>query len=148
MYKTVRNLTVFSLGLGVSAVVGWLLLKESKRDQNAASVTVRSQTRTTEPDEIPQIVLPMEPIPAEEPATAPAQKTVASQPDDFTAINGIGPRFAEALHAIGISRFAQLADQDPDDLANRLAAHVTIRAARIRENDWIGQARALAQDQS
>jgi predicted flap endonuclease-1-like 5' DNA nuclease len=138
MYKTVRNLTVFSLGLGVSAIVGWLLLKESKRDQEAASVTVRSQSRTVEPDEIPQIVLPMEPIP----------ETDAGQQDDFTTINGIGPRFAEALHAIGISRFAELAEQDPDDLANRLAAHATVRASRIRDNDWIGQERSLAQNQS
>jgi predicted flap endonuclease-1-like 5' DNA nuclease len=90
----------------------------------------------------------MEPIPGEEPAPAPTKKTGAGQLDDLTIINGIGPRFAEALHAIGISRFAQLAEQDPDDLANQLADHVTVRAARIRDNDWIGQARTLAQNQS
>lgn len=149
MDKTVRNLTVFSLGLAVSAVVGWLLLKESKRDQDATSVTIRSQSRASAPDEMPQIVLPMEPVSGEEPARPAATAAPGTlQPDDLTLITGIGPRFAEALHAIGISRFAQLAEQDPDELADRLAAHVTIRAARIRDNDWIGQARNRAQSQS
>ena len=147
MYKTVRNLTVFSLGLGISAVVGWLLLKESKRGKDVASVTIRSQSRASELDEIPQIVLPLEPIPAEEQSAAAAPEPTLTQPDDLTLINGIGPRYAEALHAIGITQYAQLAAQEPEELANKLAPYVTIRAQRIRDNDWIGQALNLAKNQ-
>lgn len=145
MYRTVRNLTVFSLGLGASAVVGWILLKERKRDRDAENVTIRSQSRISEPDEMPEIVLPLEPVQAEDQHMRAIDATAADQPDDLTLINGIGPRFAEALHTVGISRFAQLAEQDPDDLANKLAPYVTIRAQRIHDNDWIGQARNLAQ---
>ncbi|RPI99654.1 MAG: DUF4332 domain-containing protein, partial [Chloroflexi bacterium] len=64
--------------------------------------------------------------------------------DDLTQIDGIGRTFADALHAIGIRRFEQLAQQKPDDLAERLAAYTSVTAQRIRNKDWIGQAKRLA----
>lgn len=146
MQKTARNLAVLGTGLGVSAVVGWLLLRESKRsrDDGPSRILVRSQTRQ-EPEEIKEIVLPLEALEADEPTPdAPASTTE----DDLTAIKDIGQRFADALHAIGITRYDQLAGQTPDDLAARLAPHVTVRAQRIRDNDWIGQAARLASGQT
>lgn len=134
MYKTTRNLTALGIGLGVSALVGWLLLRENKRREDDTSVTVKSQRRQGTPAETPQIVLPLEPVDED-----------AETVDDLTEINDIGPRFAEALQAIGITRFEQLARQSPDELAERLNAHTTVRAQRIREKDWIGQAARLAQ---
>ncbi|MGQ9887669.1 MAG: helix-hairpin-helix domain-containing protein [Aggregatilineales bacterium] len=62
------------------------------------------------------------------------------QSDPLTEINGIGPAFEQALNAIGVFTFAQLAQQDPNDLANRLGVRVT--AERIRREGWIEQARA------
>jgi predicted flap endonuclease-1-like 5' DNA nuclease len=141
MYKTVRNLTVLGIGLGVSAVVGWLLLKESKREKTPSGLAIRSFTRTPEQEEIPQIVLPLENLEAE--ATSAPDPSSESL-DDLTRIRDVGPRFAEALHAIGINRFAQLAEQIPEELAARLAPQVRVRPQRIRDNDWIGQAARLA----
>ncbi len=134
MYKTTRNLTALGIGLGVSAIVGWLLLRENRRRDDDASVTVRSQRRQSAPAESPQIVLPLEPI-----------DEAGGAEDDLTQINDIGPRFAEALQAIGITRFDQLAQQTPEELAERLSTHTTVRAQRIREKDWVGQAAKLAQ---
>lgn len=76
------------------------------------------------------------------PARAEAEQSALSQqrPDPLTEINGIGPAFEQALNAIGIFTFAQLAQQDPDDLANRLGVRVT--AERIRRDGWMEQARA------
>lgn len=135
MYKTTRNLTVLGIGLGVSAVVGWLLLRENKRQDSDASVTVTSQRRQSGTTESPQIVLPLDTLEEEE----------AGQADDLTEINGIGPRFAEALQALGITRFEQLSEQDSETLAERMNAYVSITAQRIDDKDWIGQAARLAQ---
>jgi predicted flap endonuclease-1-like 5' DNA nuclease len=137
--KTARNLTVLGIGLGISAAVGWLLLKESKRAKQVTRLTIRSQIRSPEPENFPSIMLPLEALEAR-PDTAPT----ADAADDLTKINDIGPRFAEALAAIGITRYAQLASQTPEVLAGRLAPHVSVRAQRIRDRDWIGQAGRLA----
>lgn len=144
MYKTVRNLTILGVGLGASAVVGWLLLRENKRQDSETTITVKSQRHTSDMDEAPQIVLPLDALDAEDQSAA---EDTDKQVDDLTQINDIGPRFAEALAAIGITRFADLAQQDPDILAERLAEYVTVRAQRIRDKDWIGQAARLAGQQ-
>ena len=120
MFKTARNLIALGIGLGTSAVVGWLLLKESKRQQESGAVTVSSHRRSGEEESPPAIKLPLETL--EEAAPAPTEE----EPDDFTQINGIGPRYAEAL-------------------AEALAPYVRVRAERISDKDWIGQAARLAQ---
>jgi predicted flap endonuclease-1-like 5' DNA nuclease len=137
--KTARNMTVLGIGLGISAVVGWLLLKESKRAKEVTRLTIKSQMRSPEPENFPHIVLPLEALEDNE-DTVPA----ADAEDDLTKINDIGPRFARALATIGITRYAQLAAQTPEALAGRLAPHVNVRAQRIRDKDWIGQAARLA----
>jgi large subunit ribosomal protein L21 len=63
--------------------------------------------------------------------------------DPLTHINGIGPAFEKALNDIGIYTFAQLANQDVDDLASRLRARIT--AERIRRDHWIEQAKFLSE---
>lgn len=140
--KTARNLTVLGIGLSVSAIVGWLLLKENKRTQELSTLTIKSQIHPKETGEIPPIVLPIEALDQKEDPVL--RETTPGDVDDLTMIKDIGPRFAEALHAIGITRFTQLAQQTPETLAEQLAQHVTVRTKRIRDNDWIGQAARLA----
>jgi predicted flap endonuclease-1-like 5' DNA nuclease len=69
--------------------------------------------------------------------SAPAGQQPA---DPLIEINGIGSAFEQALAAIGISTFAQLAQQDADALAARMPVRVT--AERIRRERWIEQAQA------
>jgi len=133
MYKTVRNLTVFGIGISASALVGWLLLRETKRSKKTPDTVIKSQ-RISDSEEVPEIVLPREALDSED---TPAQTTTQ---DDLTEIKGIGARFAEALQAAGINSFEQLAEQTPERLAELLSNHVTIQPDRIRKNDWIGQA--------
>ncbi len=139
MFKTARNLIALGIGLGTSAVVGWLLLKESKRQQEESEVTVSSRRRSPEPEASAAIKLPPEAL---EEAALTAND---AEPDDFTQINGIGPRYAQALVEAGITRFEQLAAQTPETLAELLAPYARVRAERINDNDWIGQASQLAQ---
>ena len=157
MYKTTRNITVLGVGLSISAAVGWLLLKEAKRDKEPSTLRIMSQKRATAPAEIAEIVLPLDDEalneaeePASEPAPTPAAPVAATpdqstqEPDDLTRIKDIGPRFAEALAQVGITRFEQLAQQDPDALAEQLGQYATVRAQRIRDKAWIAQAAQLA----
>lgn len=139
MYRAARNFIALGAGLAASAVVGWLLLKESKRGRLAERFLVRSRIREAAPESMPAIKLPLDTLEAE---TATAEPSGATG-DDLTRIRDIGPRFAQALRDAGINSFAQLAQMTPESLAERLAPFVTVRPQRIRSNDWIGQARQL-----
>jgi hypothetical protein len=63
--------------------------------------------------------------------------------DPLTKIDGIGPEYEKALNTIGIVSFAQLAEQDPETLEEKMGAQ--IRAERIRRDRWVEQAQALLQ---
>ncbi|MEO0565203.1 MAG: helix-hairpin-helix domain-containing protein [Chloroflexota bacterium] len=71
---------------------------------------------------------------------SPSAKEPVSS-DALTEINGIGPTFERALNEIGIYTYAQLAEQDPQDLATRLDAR-GVTAERIERDEWIEQAKA------
>lgn len=142
MLRTVRNATVLGLGLSASAIIGWLLLRESKRSKDTSTVTIRSQAGNGPAETMQPIVLPREALEAT--AEEQAGYVPRAGADDFTQIRGIGPRFAEALYRCGITTFAALASETPDSLAEKLAPYVAIRPQRIRDFDWIGQAKARA----
>jgi len=61
--------------------------------------------------------------------------------DDLTVIDGVGPAYVRALKALGITTFAQLAAQSPEDLAGRMQS-VRVTAERIRRERWIEQAQS------
>lgn len=75
---------------------------------------------------------------ASEPAAGPD-----AAPDDLRAIRGVGAKVEQALVAAGVTRFAQIAAWD-DAQIDRMAARIGRGAARIRNDDWVGQAAALA----
>ncbi len=144
MYKVARNLAVLGAGLGISAVVGWLFLREHRRNRSDdAPVLLKSQIRA-EPMDMPNIVLPLDSIIGDDRGTAGKEPSVVDSEDDLTRINDIGPRFADALRAVGITSYAQLAAQTPDKLAEKLVPHVRVTVQRIQDKNWIGQAAQLA----
>jgi hypothetical protein len=61
--------------------------------------------------------------------------------DDLRAIRGIGRETARRLHEAGVRTYADLARQTPRELA----AKARVQGARIKREDWIGQARELAE---
>lgn len=65
---------------------------------------------------------------------------IASQPDDLTIINGIGPTFAKRLQAAGIDSLQKLAAAEPAQVkeAAKLADWQADPA------DWIAEAKTLA----
>lgn len=66
--------------------------------------------------------------------------------DGLRQIKGIGQVIAQALNSLGIYRHADLDSFTPDSLAALLKAGIpSISPKRIERDDWLGQARVLAQ---
>lgn len=76
------------------------------------------------------------------PNERPAPRSTSRKKDALTEIEGIGPSYEKALNDAGVYTFAQLAEQEAESLAGKIAARVT--ADRIRRDRWIEQAKALA----
>jgi small subunit ribosomal protein S2 len=62
-------------------------------------------------------------------------------PDNLRRIPGIGKVLEGRLHALGVTRFDQIASMTPDDVA-RLDEALNAKG-RIERDDWVGQARSL-----
>ncbi|MBO9624533.1 MAG: hypothetical protein J7500_17630 [Sphingomonas sp.] len=112
-------------------------------------------TSAAMPEEEP---LPPEPPLADEPIAAAASfdaspaSLAASEPsepvadtggDDLTRMKGVGPKLAQRLNAVGVTRFAQLAALTPAD-AEALDAQLGDFRGRIHRDRWIEQAGFLA----
>lgn len=63
--------------------------------------------------------------------------------DDLTRIKGLGPKLAEQLNALGVTRFAQIAEWDDAEI-DRIDAQLGRFQGRIRRDDWLTQAGLLA----
>ena len=80
-------------------------------------------------------------------SSTPRSAKAPSQPnkrDDLTAIAGLGPALAKKLNQEGIVGYAQLAELSDADIAH-LEKNVIKSTGRFKRNDWVGQAKKLAQ---
>ena len=94
----------------------------------AVAATITPQTVAAEPfDEAPA-----------EPTRAPATGS-----DDLTRIKGLGPKLADQLRELGVTRLDQIASWDDAEI-DRIDARLGRFQGRIRRDDWTGQARLLA----
>jgi predicted flap endonuclease-1-like 5' DNA nuclease len=114
-----RQSVLLILSLVISVLIGWWLMEREQEQERRRSALVQVGRHGPE-------------IPLSTPGSG----------DDLTVIDGIGPMYARALNAIGIVSYADLARQKPVELSQRLDGRVS--AARIRNQDWIGQARQLS----
>jgi predicted flap endonuclease-1-like 5' DNA nuclease len=70
----------------------------------------------------------------------------ASEPhDDLCRIKGVGPKFADALHDLGFTRFEQLAHLSPTEV-ERLDSQLGAFRGRIGRDRIVEQADYLARD--
>ncbi|MEP3233913.1 MAG: hypothetical protein ABJO30_13890, partial [Hyphomicrobiales bacterium] len=95
--------------------------------------------------------------PAEKPAAKAAPKAAAAagavaagalfaaqdgEPDDLKEISGVGPVLEKKLHALGITKFAQVAAFTADDIA-KVDDALSFKG-RIERDNWLDQAAELA----
>lgn len=109
-----------------------------------------------EPEPAPEPAAQAESPAAPEPEPAPEPAAPEPEPEpaktakavDFTVLEGIGPYYDKALHAVGFTSFADIAAADPDAILEKLLAanyrrHPTIpswpkQAAFAAKGDWDG----------
>jgi len=75
----------------------------------------------------------------------PERNIEPPETDDLKLIYGIGPAVEQRLHGVGVYTFAQLAALSPADIAASVSDLAGLTAERILKQDWIGQARRLAE---
>jgi predicted flap endonuclease-1-like 5' DNA nuclease len=77
---------------------------------------------------------------------APVHRELAGErdpADDFSRMKGVGPKFANALHALGFARFEQLAHLTPTEI-DRLDRQLGAFSGRITRDRVVEQAAYLA----
>ncbi len=83
------------------------------------------------------------PAPAEGAGPSPGATFTATAADDLTAIKGLGKVKAAKLVEAGITTYAQIAAWSDDDIAE-VGLRVNTSPGQIKREDWVGQAKALA----
>jgi predicted flap endonuclease-1-like 5' DNA nuclease len=157
--------------LAVLALIVWWWWRESERQTEPAAGLMGGQPKPPGPPEPPATAyphpvsdLPVAEAPFEKPVVAvdapveeeapeapapPAKEAevAAAKEDDLKVVEGIGPKIESVLMAAGIISFAQLADTEPDRLAEILAdggvrigfpATWPEQAALAAAGDWQG----------
>ncbi|PZO72164.1 MAG: hypothetical protein DI636_01420 [Pelagerythrobacter marensis] len=137
-------LAALLLGLGVA----WFAFTATRRtrvDTDRRDVLDEGAA----PTQRNQALIDAPPVAAAPPTRAPtpaATRAVASAStaDDLTRIKGLGPKLAEQLGALGVTSYAQIAGWD-DAAIDRIDAQLGRFQGRIRRDDWVTQARLLAE---
>ncbi len=89
---------------------------------------------------------PAKPAKEQAKAAAPAGALFAKpegEPDDLKKISGVGPVLEKKLNDLGITKFAQVAAFTAEDIA-KVDDALSFKG-RIERDDWLGQAKALAE---
>jgi predicted flap endonuclease-1-like 5' DNA nuclease len=129
----------FAAGVSLGAVF-WYWRKSTTADEGAlrlldelAEARAKAEKARVEAQQL-----------AQRRAPAPSSPAAASdEPDDLTAIRGIGPVYARRLQEGGIKTYATLAAQDPAEV-RRVAQLKEWHAADPAE--WIAAAQALSEE--
>lgn len=74
---------------------------------------------------------------------AQLERAAHSEVDDLTRIKGLGPKLAASLADLGVTRFAQIAAWDDQEI-DRIDAQLGRFQGRIRRDAWVEQAKYLA----
>ncbi|MFK7879162.1 NADH-quinone oxidoreductase subunit NuoE [Roseobacter sp.] len=86
------------------------------------------------------------PVPSDARPAALSDAAREEGPDDLKLISGVGPKLEETLNNLGIWHFDQVAGLQKSDIAwidERLRFK-----GRIERDDWVGQAKALAENKA
>ncbi len=142
------NLWLIIIAVVVLAIVALLLLRPRQRVQLGDSTPLRPHMANPRPeaegrgidgeaaaatsDVVGEII------------RAPVHKALAGgeQRDELTQLKGVGPKFADSLHAIGIYRFEQLAGLTPVEI-ERLDTQLGPFRGRLQRDRIVEQAHYL-----
>ncbi|MBX7533259.1 hypothetical protein K3165_10025 [Qipengyuania sp. 1XM1-15A] len=131
---------LLAIALVIGLIVAWFLLRTNRRTRvTGASKDVldegaeRAQRNSALVDAPPAATRDPEPV----------VKVSDGNGDELTRIKGVGPKLAATLESLGVTSFAQIAEWDDAEI-DRIDAQLGRFEGRIRRDDWVGQARLLA----
>jgi len=157
------NWLLILLVVAVAALIAWYIFHAARRTRvtgerrdvldEGAAPAARNQALI----DAPAASAPQVPIPPATPAGMAGvgeaveaaverqqiQAAESGSPDELTRMKGVGPKLAAQLHALGVTRFAQIAAWDEADI-DRFDAQLGRFQGRIRRDGWVEQARLLA----
>jgi predicted flap endonuclease-1-like 5' DNA nuclease/cbb3-type cytochrome oxidase subunit 3 len=143
------NLWLIIIAIVVIAIIAFLLLRPRQRVQLSESTPLRPHMIGPKP-EAEGRGLDGEAAAAASDVVgeiigAPVHEALAGgeHRDELTQLKGVGPKFAEALHALGICRFEQLARLTPVEI-ERLDTQLGPFRGRIQRDRLVEQADYLA----
>ena len=121
-------------------------------DMGAAVEAPVEEALAAAPEPAPVVEAAPEPAPAPEPVAEEVPAAAAEgaalfaapegEPDDLKKISGVGPVLETKLHALGVTKFAQVAAFTPEDIA-KVDDALSFKG-RIERDDWLKQAAELA----
>ena len=166
LFETYWPLLVTALAIGV--IIAWFLfasnrktrVKSDRRDvldagaapaaRNQALIDTKPEAKALEAAANSQQVAhasaqaDAEAGPAIEPSgSSSASGDKTAEGDDLTRIKGLGPKLAAILGTMNITRFEQIAAWDDAEI-DRIDAKLGKFSGRIRRDNWVEQARLLA----
>ena len=121
---------------------------EAVVEAEEAPVAVESPTQVVEAPAEPSEAEPA-PVPATDSRSTDGKPALLEAPraggaDDLKRIGGIGPKLEQTLNELGIYHFDQIAALQGDEI-EWVDSRLRFKG-RIQRDDWIGQAKALAND--
>jgi predicted flap endonuclease-1-like 5' DNA nuclease len=134
----------------VALVLGFILLRPRQRVQLTDSVPVRPHmARRKQPSEGRGIAGESAAATSDltgDILSAPVHRTLDGDEDsrdDLCRLKGVGPKFADALRAIGFTRFEQIANLTPNEIA-RVDGQLGAFSGRLTRDRIVEQADYLA----
>ncbi len=138
-------------GLGLDAADRERIASQLEGGKAAVGVLAKAdeadaiQARLTELGGTAEVHEVAEEVAAEADTAAPAvEEAQAAAGDDLTIIDGIGPDYAAALNAAGVTTFAQLSEQTPEGIAETLSNAGKPLFAGNSAGTWPRQAKLAA----
>jgi predicted flap endonuclease-1-like 5' DNA nuclease len=156
----IQSAILLAIAFAIGCIIGCLLRRMFASDDVTVPVTAAVVTAATvaavaprpEPAAAPvppaPKPVPAPPAPVVKPVVAKPQPVAApvmakpAKPDDLKLLVGIGPVNERKLHALGITRFAQIAAWSPKDEAS--FGEKLEFPGRIEREEWVRQAKHLA----
>ncbi len=121
---------------------------EAKTDEPEAVKTEAPEAKTPKPEapkaDTPKAEAKTDDAKPDAAADAPLFTAPDREPDDLKKISGVGPALEKKLHGLGVTTFEQVANFTAEDI-EKVDDALSFKG-RIERDDWIAQAKALADE--
>lgn len=135
-------LLVAALLIGI-AVAWWIFVANRRTRVSGERKDVLDEG--ADPAARNQALIDAEPVARTDAVSKANEDLAIADGDDLTRIKGVGAKLRDLLNSLGVAQFSQIAEWTDKDI-DRIDAQLGRFEGRIRRDDWVGQAKLLAAD--